>query len=293
MTTMICYKQCSKKTKNNNKTWQQNTHTLTKQPKYSTHQNALPDGSEYLLQHVLIKVLATVNLGDIVLKLLWGEKKQREVDHYSHPHKNNRRSQLVFSLIHTLHWKGHVSKYKDKECQFVIHKHMYIPDPLFPIVYSLPTLPYTHWQNLHLPLLGCIHMTLSDGDSVSDTWCPQTLTTVTCITAADALPSYWKYDIVPKALSHKGTIPRQTTYVHGHGDALFLDVMVVLVHVQHDDGVGQREGRVCVVERLSVALLHSTHRTESSYVISLKDRLAEFTTHHCKHVLSTASAGAV
>ena len=46
-----------------------------------------------------------------------------------------------------------------------------------------------------------------------------------------------------------------------HGNVLFLGVCVVLVHVEHDDRVRQREGRVSVVERLVVGFLqNTTHR---------------------------------
>ena len=43
--------------------------------------------------------------------------------------------------------------------------------------------------------------------------------------------------------------------VHRHGDVLPLDVRVVLVDIEHDDGVGQREGRVGIEERGVVALV--------------------------------------
>lgn len=45
-----------------------------------------------------------------------------------------------------------------------------------------------------------------------------------------------------------------------HGHVEFLGVVVVLVHVQHDHGVGQPEGRVSVREWLSIRALWETQR---------------------------------
>ena len=43
--------------------------------------------------------------------------------------------------------------------------------------------------------------------------------------------------------------------IHRHGIVFRSMVLVVLVHIQHDDGVGQGEGCVCVRERIVVRSL--------------------------------------
>ena len=59
----------------------------------------------------------------------------------------------------------------------------------------------------------------------------------------------------PLTLLTDNVTAEDSTHIHGHGDVLFLDVVVVLVYIQHDDGVGQCERCICVVEWLSIAFL--------------------------------------
>ena len=59
----------------------------------------------------------------------------------------------------------------------------------------------------------------------------------------------------PQTLLTDNVTAGDSTHIHGHGDVLFLDVVVVLVYIQHDDGIGQCECCICVVEWLSIAFL--------------------------------------
>lgn len=54
------------------------------------------------------------------------------------------------------------------------------------------------------------------------------------------------------------------THLHRHGDVLLSYVMVVLVGVQHDDGVSQSEAGVVAEEGITVYFLHTGERTHSS-----------------------------
>lgn len=45
--------------------------------------------------------------------------------------------------------------------------------------------------------------------------------------------------------------------LHRHGDVELFGIVVVLVHVQHDDGIGETEGCIRVSKRISIAFLQN------------------------------------
>ena len=45
------------------------------------------------------------------------------------------------------------------------------------------------------------------------------------------------------------------TYINGHGNILFLGIMVVLVYIEHDDGICQGKSSVVIDEEQIVAFL--------------------------------------
>lgn len=53
-------------------------------------------------------------------------------------------------------------------------------------------------------------------------------------------------------------VRRGGTHLHGHGDVLLADVVVVLVCVQHDNSISQGESCIIAHERRAVYFLKDT-----------------------------------
>lgn len=54
----------------------------------------------------------------------------------------------------------------------------------------------------------------------------------------------------------------RSPYLHSHWSVLLLDIMIVLVHVQHNYSIGQCEGRITVHKRLIHAFLEGPRKTQ-------------------------------
>lgn len=47
------------------------------------------------------------------------------------------------------------------------------------------------------------------------------------------------------------------THIKSHWNALFLDIMIVLIHIQHDDRISKCESSITIEKRLLIALLQN------------------------------------
>lgn len=120
-------------------------------------------------------------------------------------------------------------------------------------VLSLTQLRPVVWDTRKRGLHGCVTATCM----CADIWLHNTLPPKTCNLSHTVKSQRWNWSLMDRM---RDPLHVTWTHLHSHGDVLLSYIMVVLVGVQHDDGVRQSEAGVVDLEGITVHFLHTRER---------------------------------